>query len=620
MVHPAIKILVVDDDFFIRAVLSELLGSRNYTTVTAKNGKEALMLYQENPFSFNLIISDLNMPVMDGMELIKILRQENSDIPIIILSGNNEISIALEALNQGANDYIIKNENLQDTIFISMDRIFEKEILRVQNAQLLANLKIKNDELEKFNDTLSKTITDLTKIGTALSSEKDLSKLLEMIVSEACSITQSEVGVLYILEDGELYPKIYRNTFQEIYMGGTSPKKIDLPPIGMDGDNPVTQCFKQKEIIKVSNKYERGKKQNRFLITLPLLDRDNCILGVLKLGKIRTDTEKPFTDFKKREIDIAFSLASQAAVCIENTVNLRRIQRKNRSFQRFVPVEFISFLNREEIEDVELGDNSYEELSVLFSDIRSFTALSESFSPSENFNFLNTFLNAIGPAITSYEGFIDKFIGDATMALFPGKRISVANDAVEAGIVMLRNLRALNGFRKKQNEPPVSIGIGVHCGPVSLGTIGFQERLETTVIGDTVNVASRVEMLTKQYGISFAITSNVLNELKNLSRYQFREVDTVQVKGKKQPITIYEIFNSDPESTKESKIMTLDDYRKAIKLYKSKSFKRALRLFTRVAEELPDDPIIDIYQQRCQHLIHNPPEKSWNGIVVLSEK
>lgn len=150
-----VKILVVDDDPFVRDMLATILQSAEYIVETADDGLDALKKYSGGS-GIHLIISDMNMPEMSGLELIKKLRQGGSDVPIIILTGNNEISVAIEAINSGANDYLLKDENIQDTVILSSEKVLEKDRLKKQNLQLTADLAIKNEKLEKERILASK--------------------------------------------------------------------------------------------------------------------------------------------------------------------------------------------------------------------------------------------------------------------------------------------------------------------------------------------------------------------------------------------------------------------------------------------------------------------------------
>ncbi len=263
------------------------------------------------------------------------------------------------------------------------------------------------------------------------------------------------------------------------------------------------------------------------------------------------------------------------------------------AYGRFVPHQFLHFLGYESILDVKLGDQVQKEMSVLFSDIRDFTALSESMTPAENFQFINAYLSRMEPAITENFGFIDKYIGDAIMALFNGS----ADDAVKAGIAMLEQLNEYNTSRNRPDRPPLQIGIGINTGSLMLGTVGGQSRMDSTVISDAVNLASRVENLTKEYGVSMLITHNTFIQLNGV--YDFRLIDRVIVKGKSRMVTIYEVFEADPPQLRQKKLETKTTFEQALVFYNSDRFVEATRLFSACLQINPRDKVAQIYMQRC---------------------
>jgi class 3 adenylate cyclase len=213
-----------------------------------------------------------------------------------------------------------------------------------------------------------------------------------------------------------------------------------------------------------------------------------------------------------------------------------REREMNRAFQLFVPQKFLELAGETDFTKLELGKSTTREITILFSDIRRFTSLSEKMTPEQNFKFLNSYLSRMGPIIRDHGGFIDKFIGDAIMALFPGEPASAA----QAALAMRSELIKYNEHRMGQGYEPIDIGIGIHTGTVRLGTIGENERWEGTVIGDTVNLASRIENLCGSFAASIVVSHAVL---KNLSKDQpSRELDTIRVKGKQQAVKIYELL------------------------------------------------------------------------------
>ena len=263
------------------------------------------------------------------------------------------------------------------------------------------------------------------------------------------------------------------------------------------------------------------------------------------------------------------------------------------AYGRFVPHQFLHFLGYESILEVKLGDQVQKEMSVLFSDIRDFTTLSETMNPEENFQFINAYLSRMEPAITENYGFIDKYIGDAIMALFDG----CADHAVKAGIAMLEQLNEYNTTRITPDRPLLQIGIGINTGSLMLGTVGGQNRMDSTVISDAVNLASRIENLTKEYGVSMLITHNTFIQLEEV--YDLRLIDRVKVKGKSRMVTVYEVFAADAPELRQKKLDTKTIFEQGLVFYHLNRFIEATKLFSACLQHNPADNVAEIYMQRC---------------------
>ncbi|MGC8764321.1 MAG: adenylate/guanylate cyclase domain-containing protein [Brevinematia bacterium] len=300
---------------------------------------------------------------------------------------------------------------------------------------------------------------------------------------------------------------------------------------------------------------------------------------------------------------------------IRNYIN--EITNLNKVYFKFVPSEFLKFLGKSNILDLKLGDQVEKEMTVMFSDIRSFTSLSETMSPEENFNFINAYLRRVGPLIRKNTGFIDKYIGDAIMALFPEK----PEDALIAGIEMRKKLFVYNEERVRSGYIPIDIGVGIHTGKLMLGIIGEEERMDGTVISDNVNLASRLEGLTKHYGAGIIVSEVTLSNIPDYNKkYNYRFLDKVKVKGKSQPIAIYEILEGCKEKEKELKIKTNEDLQKAIELYHNKDLEKALKLFQKILKQDPEDKTVSLYIKRCENYLKFGLPEDWEGVEALSEK
>jgi class 3 adenylate cyclase len=288
----------------------------------------------------------------------------------------------------------------------------------------------------------------------------------------------------------------------------------------------------------------------------------------------------------------------------------------NKANARFVPKQFLEFLGKESITDIQLGDQVQKEMTILFTDIRDFTTISERMTPKENFDFLNSYLGYMEPVIRMNNGFIDKFIGDSIMALFPEK----SEDAINAAIEMRIKLTEFNEIMQQFGKPAINSGIGIHTGMLMLGIIGGEGRMDGTVISDAVNLTSRIEGLTKIYGSSVVITEDTLINISDPSNYQFRYLDVVKVKGKKEAVYIFEILDGDPEPYKSLKIDTKENFNKAIQYYKKKEFKKAINIFSDMDAINPYDQVIKLYIKRCERFIEKGVPESWDGVESFDYK
>ncbi|MCR9140966.1 MAG: adenylate/guanylate cyclase domain-containing protein [bacterium] len=277
-----------------------------------------------------------------------------------------------------------------------------------------------------------------------------------------------------------------------------------------------------------------------------------------------------------------------------------QLQETNNAYSRFVPREFLEFLEKDDITQIQLGDQVQREMTVLFTDIRSFTNLSERMSPGENFDFLNSYLKRMTPIVREMGGFIDKYIGDSIMALFPDG----PGPAIQTAIKMQQEIRAYNRDRSERNLEPIEVGMGIHTGTLMLGTIGAEDRMEGTVISDTVNVASRIEGLTRNYGSQILVTADVREQLGEAETYRMRYLGQVPLKGKTAHIGVYEVLDGLTVESAQRLEAHNTEFARAITAYQEQRYPDAHRSFQAVLDADPKDEAARHFLDRSRSMMN----------------
>jgi class 3 adenylate cyclase len=286
------------------------------------------------------------------------------------------------------------------------------------------------------------------------------------------------------------------------------------------------------------------------------------------------------------------------------------------AYGRFVPHELLRLLDKGSILDVKLGDQTQKEMTVLFSDIRSFTRLSETMTPFENFNFINSYLRRMGPEIRANDGIIDKYIGDAIMALFPNR----PDDALTAAVAMQKRLVEYNEHRAKSGYPPISIGIGVNAGKLMLGTVGEHERMDGSVISDAVNLCSRLESLTRVYGSGILTTARTMKLVTAPRSFSCRFIDRVRVRGRQEAVLVFEVLDGERDEVRDRRVASKSELARAQRMYFERRFDEALSVVTELQHADPDDPVLGIYRKRCERLLAEGVPADWEGVEEIELK
>jgi class 3 adenylate cyclase len=292
---------------------------------------------------------------------------------------------------------------------------------------------------------------------------------------------------------------------------------------------------------------------------------------------------------------------------------IEHIKKMNESTIRFVPIQFMEYLGVKDITKMKLGDHVRRDLSVLFFDIRSFSIHSEILSVQENFLFINKILSVAGPILRNHNGFVDKFIGDAAMAIFADAR-----DAVRAGIEIYRRVVLDKATKIKIGADGINIGVGIHTGSVMMGIVGEPERLSSTVISKNVNLASRVESLTKQTKSGMLITRDTMNQLSGSeTEFQYRFIGMVQAAGVNEVIGLFDVLDALPDSTRKRRLATKKIFESGIRKYHIKEYKAALKRFERVVATDPGDICAATCLAETKKHLENP---DLPGVFIYDKK
>ncbi len=313
-------------------------------------------------------------------------------------------------------------------------------------------------------------------------------------------------------------------------------------------------------------------------------------------------------------IFVGFLRHSSAVLVATQAQALNEQKQLTYAYGRFFPHQFLDLLNKKSVLDIKLGDQTEKQMAVLFADIRNFTSIIEKKTPAESFQIINDYLRDVGPIIRKHNGFIDKYIGDAIMALF--EKPDDALLATLAVMELLKRAAASTGGEKQITE----IGAGINFGTLMVGTVGEAERMDGTVISDIANSASRLESLNKSYGTHVIVSEQFISGLAYKERFKIRFLDHIYAKGKSNGIKIYEVFDSDPLELVQKKEQIKNDFEKAMECYRNRQFQEAIALLQACQKILPQDQVTSIFIKRCEKYLAEGTPENWDPISKLFSK
>ena len=626
------RILVMEDSDIFAEMLLEFLSSSDFVLDRAVNGFEGIK--QVYSFLPHLIVSDVEMPLFKGYQATRFLksRKNTKTIPIIMFTSLAETKDKFWGTNAGADRYIEKSpDNFQpllDTINEILSQSHDIDFAAIEKEAKKIN---DNTIIESVNSLLDNKLFQTTTIGM-LTELSDKAFSLDIIV-------QGIFELLHTICEAEITSMMIRGTKGTLYIfsanfaGFSAEIADDFSGICVSDFNSLFPDFKV-ESKSIEDLFPAGTISKKIIsyIKVPLAIGGENFASV----HIANSINEYFSPGILENITV---FLCAAAPIISNALSMRELaelQKNTRTaFARYVPPDVMD----------EIIDNSSKLVSqsesrnvtVLFVDIRNFTRLSEKSAAQDVVDFLNDYFAEIGSIIISEGGQIDKFIGDAAMALFGAfKNLEDPEaSAVRAGIKILSVLNNIDTSKISIPQGSLKIGIGINCGQCVLGNIGFRNKMDYTVIGNTVNLASRLEGVTKLYKHPLIVSEHIYNSIKD--NFLLRKIDNVRVKGKEEAVGIYSVYTGFKDNNGDDMLpdkksgaqtvpsllidrTTLENYNKGLQLFYMQEWKPAQEYFSKALETDKNDFLSQLYLDRSIEFSYTPPPDNWDGVVTLMEK
>jgi len=520
-----------------------------------------------------------------------------------ILLGNRSESYKVEKIIKVDDEVVgvVKGDETANIVAAILNQSIQKEAEKKKLGSEVLNLYQEINLIYNFSERLAQTIEAPT--------------ISAITLEEAGRVIKANGGVVLLWDEVTQRLKILASSGELFFVEEKLYSEIRLlSKILLNGQSEI--------ITDVSPLLDAG-------ILLP--DVRSVIYSSLKVNKRTMGaiilSSNEFVQYTAADLKLLTTLALQSSAAIESALlyekNLREAKEREEAMRlvyeatgKFVPYEFIGSLGHNVITDVRLGDQVEKIVTVLFSDIRDYTSLSERMSPEENFKFVCSFNERMGPAIRRHRGFINQYLGDAIMAIFPHN----AEDALLAAIEMQKEVQDLNKIRISNDQIPIQMGVGMHTGPLIMGITGDENRMDATTISDTVNIASRLESLTKHYSVNIILSDSSLKQIEQKEGFHLRSLGLVQLKGKREAVEIHECFDSNTLPDMEKKLSTLAAFNEGVSFFLNKSFHEANLAFKRVVDTDPSDHTAKFFYRNSRKIIDEGVFENGAGIVAMHEK
>ena len=612
------KILILESSVTLQKLFTTSLDTDINTIHFVNNGKEAIYeLFEFQPDLF-LVNCDIQQP--RSFEIVRLVRSISCFKNLTIgMYANFPTPLDEEfAAASGASAFVRIDPK---TMVLSIDELAELPVEKIDRSALAQIKKslddsflfMRSSNLLQSESYKNAMLGKILNMGDQIEDIEDIVKDFLLLLAEVCEVPA--VGMYIIENDGPHgYYVCSENMGEKEITDFLSVCAADFEKVHTDY-NATKVTAKRLEVKAELNRFFSTKVQLSSYETenLKSIDESNYFGTVHIVSEGNITSEKQ--DYFKFCVKNAGVIFDKALIVKKKIFFEKRIRR---AFSRFVPEQIIdSLVSQVDTTDEKVSVGETRAVAILFSDIRSFTNISEKNKPDVLVAFLNRYFSMMVDIIKKHGGTIDKFIGDAIMAEF-GTPVSYDNNcerAIAAAIEMREALAHTElGDLVLPDGMKFDIGIGIHYGDVIVGSIGSKDKTDYSVIGDSVNLASRLEGLTKTYGTQILVSENVREDAGE-NAFFFRHLDDVRVKGKKNAVPIYAVDRSENEFPPEYK----DFYIKGMDLYKQGIWNLAKDYFSKAHAIVEGDKASKLMLKRCEDFIANPPE-NWDGAIAFTTK
>lgn len=491
------KVLVVEDEAGIRKALRIKLSKAGYDVTEAEDGQEAIDII-ESGRDFDLVLSDIMMPRVDGEELLKWLKKRDPIPPVIVLTALTDLSTAVGLMKSGAYDYLVKPINY-DALFVSVENAIKYKEIVEKNRRLEEENRRYQVGLENMVREQTKTIRLMLEFAGSLSRLIEMDEILDYMLDYVNKSTGSESASILLIDEEEKFLNVERSRGISEEIGRETSISLDdtLVRRVLDGPELVTIADESDDLL--SEEYlGLVKALGTPQVWSPIVGPQH------KLGIIAAAGKNNGSFFTEEDEKILSYISDAGAISIRNArlyheTQIQAITERNirHIFQKYVPKDVVQELIQKGEEGL-MGLGESKEVSLLNLDLRGYSSLAKQVDAETVVRILNLFFNVMGEVVFKYNGIVDKYLGDGFLALF-GAPVSHENDAsnaIMAAMEMRERMKEVSDFSVELCGKPLSLGIAINTGTVIVGNIGFDKKMEYTVIGEAVNTTFRIEALT----------------------------------------------------------------------------------------------------------------------------